>query len=238
MASGAYDCSRPRREASLGAVPESRERLIRLNSLLAGLAFTAALGAAPAPVRAQEGSTAARLGGAALGLYSGSLLGLSGSTLACSQAAGPRTCARIALAGGGAVGGIAGGLLGDADSDDVGEAYRAAGYGALAGAAVGVLVKELVYYYDWVDVLAFMALGAAIGPVAPGAGLGLAAGAAVGFGIRLVVPSFELTDVAALGGIGLALGGLAAWALEAAEERGDSDDTGSSLTFDLLTIRF
>ncbi|UCF20109.1 MAG: hypothetical protein JSU87_01495 [Gemmatimonadota bacterium] len=219
-------------------MPESPERLVKLKVLVPGLLVAAALLAAPAPVQAQEGSTAASLGGAALGLYSGALLGLSGSTLACSQVAGPRSCARLALAGGGAIGGIAGGLLGDADSREIEDAYRAAGYGALAGAAVGVLVKELVYYYDWVDVLAFTALGGAIGPVAPAAGLGLAAGAAVGFGLRLVVPSFELTDVAALGGIGLALGGLTAWALEAADARGNSDGDGPSVTIDLLNISF
>jgi hypothetical protein len=166
------------------------------------------------------------------------MLGLAGSTVSCAQVAATRTCARLALAGGGAIGAVAGGLLGDADAREVEDAFRAAGYGALAGAAVGIAVKELVYYYDWLDVVAFTALGAAIGPVAPGAVIGLGAGAALGYGLYLIVPSFELTDVAALGGVGFAVGGLAAWALQAADARENSAGEGPSVSIDLLTLRF
>jgi len=135
-------------------------------------------------------------------------------------------------------GGVAGGLLGDADRGRVDDALRASGYGALAGAVVGVVTKELVYYYGWRDVAAFAALGAAIGPVAPGAAIGLAAGGALGLGLSLIIPSMELTDVAALGGVGLAVGGLAAWAIKAADARDESGDSGPTLTLDLVTLRF
>jgi hypothetical protein len=203
-----------------------------------GIVVAAALVARPEPIRAQEGTTTSRLAGAALGLYSGSLVGLAAGALPCSQVAATRTCSRIALASGGVIGGITGGMLGDADSKAIEDAYRDAGYGALAGAAVGIVVKQLVYYYDWADALAFTALGAAIGPVAPQAALGLAVGAASGFGLRLVVPSFELTDVAALGGIGLAVAGLTAWALKAGDAREGPGVEVPSVTIDLLTLRF
>ncbi|HSG82101.1 MAG TPA: hypothetical protein VLC48_07620 [Gemmatimonadota bacterium] len=192
----------------------------------------------PSAARAQDRSTAATAGGAALGLYSGALLGLAGSTVPCAQVSGTRTCARVALGVGGVAGGVAGGLLGDADTRAVEDAFRAAGYGALAGAAVGVLVKELVYYYDWGDVLAFTALGSAIGPVWPGAALGLAAGGALGFGLYLVFPTIEFTDAVALGGVGLAVGGLAAWAIKAADARSEGGNSAPSLTVNLLNLRF
>jgi hypothetical protein len=139
---------------------------------------------------------------------------------------------------GGLGGGAAGGLLGDADARAVEDAFRAAGYGAVAGFAVGVVVKELVYYYDWGDVLAFSALGAAVGPVWPGAALGLAAGGAVGFGLYLIFPSVEFTDAVALGGVGLAVGGLVAWAVKASDARSEEGDTTPSLSVNLLSVRF
>lgn len=144
----------------------------------------------------------------------------------------------MAFTAGGLAGGIAGGLLGDADSGKVDDALRASGYGALAGAVVGLVARELVYYYGWPDVAAFAALGGAIGPVAPAAALGFAVGGGLGFGLALIVPSIELTDVAALSGVGLAVGGLAAWAIKAAEARDDSHGTGPSLTIDLVSVRF
>lgn len=173
-----------------------------------------------------------------MGFYSGSLLGLAGGVLPCAQVDATRSCSRITFAAGGVIGGVAGGLLGDADVGRVDAALRASGYGALAGAVVGFVVKELVYYYGWRDVAAFAALGAAIGPVTPAAALGLAVGGALGFGLSLIVPSIELTDVAALGGVGLAVGALASWAIRAADARDDSGASGPSLTVDLVTLRF
>ena len=216
---------------------ETGKRPASSRALIAGLIIAAAFWGRPHAIRAQEGSGAARLGGTLIGLYSGSVLGLTGSALPCAQNAATRTCARVALASGGVIAGIAGGVLGDADSEAVEDALRAAGFGALAGAAVGVAVKELVYYYDWPDVLAFTALGAAIGPVAPGAALGLVAGGILGFGLYLIVPSFEFADAAALGVAGLAVGGLVAWTLKAADARSDPARV-PSVTIDLLTLRF
>jgi hypothetical protein len=166
------------------------------------------------------------------------MLGLAGGVLPCAQVAATRGCSRIALGAGGAIGGVAGGLLGDADAGRVEDALRASGYGVLAGAVVGLVTKELVYYYGWRDVAAFAALGAAIGPVAPAAAIGFAAGGVLGFGLSLIIPSMELTDVAALGGVGLAVGGLAAWTIKAADARDDSGASGPTLTVDLLTLRF
>jgi hypothetical protein len=219
-------------------VRELREYSIARRALALGLLAATTLVVEPTSALAQEGSTAARWGGAALGLYSGALLGLAGGVLPCAQVAATRGCSRIAFAAGGAIGGVSGGLLGNADSGRVDDALRASGYGALAGAVVGVVVKELVYYYGWRDVAAFAALGAAIGPVAPAAAVGFAAGGAVGFGLSLIIPSMELTDVAALGSVGLAVGGLAAWAIKAADARDDSGASGPTLTVDLVTLRF
>jgi hypothetical protein len=217
-------------------------RLWRLSIARRALAFgflaATALVAEPTSTWAQEGSTGARLGGAALGLYSGALLGLAGGVVPCAQVAATRSCSRIAFGAGAAIGGVSGGLLGDGDAGKVDDALRASGYGALAGAVIGVVVKEAVYYYGWRDVAAFAALGAAIGPVAPAAAIGFAAGGALGFGLSLIIPSMELTDVAALGGVGLAVGGLAAWAIKAADARDEPGDFGPTVTVDLVTLRF
>lgn len=215
---------------------ESRRQSIALKALVAGLSIATALAAWPASSSGQEGSTSARLGGAALGLFSGSLLGLGGAVVPCAQVAATRTCSRVAFAAGGVAGGLAGAMLGDADSGRVDDALRASGYGALAGAVFGFVAKEAVYYYGWLDVGAFAALGAAIGPVAPAVALGFVAGGALGFGLSLIVPSIEFTDVAALSGIGLAIGGLAAWAIKAADAQGDP--AGPNLMIDLVTFRF
>lgn len=179
----------------------------------------------------------ATLGGAALGLYSGSLLGLAGSVVPCAQLFATHACARAALVVGGVAGGISGGLLGDADGGAVEDALRDAGYGALVGATVGVVARHLVYYYDWADVLAATALGSAIAPVWRGAAVGLVAGGALGLGLYLVSPSIELTDGVALGGVGLALGGLVAWAVHAGDARSGSDDSMPRMTVNLLTVR-
>lgn len=207
-----------------------------MKARVAGALVAAALSAWPSSGLSQEGSGAARLGGAALGLYSGSLLGLAGGVVPCAQVAATRTCSRVAFAAGGVAGGIAGGFLGDADSGRVNDALRASGYGALAGAVVGFVAKELVYYYGWMDVAAFAALGAAVGPVAPAAGLGFLAGGTLGFGLSLILPSVELTDVAALGSVGLAVGGLTAWAIKAADAQDESG--GPSVMIDVVTFRF
>jgi hypothetical protein len=164
------------------------------------------------------------------------MLALAGGVVPCAQVAATRTCSRVAFAVGGVTGGIAGGFLGDADSGRVEDALRASGYGALAGAVVGFVAKELVYYYGWTDVAAFAALGAAVGPVAPGAGLGFLAGGALGIGLSLILPSMELTDVAALGSIGFAVGGLAAWGIKAADARDESG--GPNVMIELVTFRF
>lgn len=214
---------------------ETRKHSLALKALIFGVSVATAVGAWPSSSLAQEGSTAARLGGAAVGLFSGSLLGLGGAVVPCAQVAATRTCSRIAFGAGGLTGGLAGAALGDADSGRVDDALRASGYGALAGAVVGFVAKEAIYYYGWLDVGALAALGAAIGPVAPAAALGLAAGGALGLGLSLILPSIELTDVAALSGVGLAVGGLAAWVIKAADAQ--DEPGGPNLMIDLVTLR-
>jgi len=175
--------------------------------------------AVPALVAAQsEGSTEAAVLGGALGAYSGAGLALAASLVPCDRSpAGPR-CARIVSALGGASGLVAGSLMGHADEDEVLRRLRGAGYGSLIGAGVGLALREAVRQYDWPDVLASAALGAAVGASAVGAGLGFAAGAATGTLLWQGLGVIDASETVALGLGGLALGGLVGWAVSATDD--------------------
>lgn len=175
--------------------------------------------AGPRTLEAQEseGSTAAAVGGAALGLYSGSVLGLTGSLVPCSQRTRGLLCTRLSAVMGGLVGGISGGVIGANDTDLARHHARNAGIGALAGSLTGALLKKFVRHYGFLDAGAGVMLGAAIGAAPKGAGLGFASGAVVGTVLWQLVPSFEVADAASLGLGGLALGGLASWVASAVQ---------------------
>jgi hypothetical protein len=176
----------------------------------------------PAPAQETAGSGWARVGGGALGLYSGAVLGVAGSLIPCSQTLAGVKCVRAAGVAGGVIG-LAGGVyLGDADAEAVASAFRGAGYGLLAGSLMGFTLKEIVPHYGWADVFTAGAVGAAIGASAPGAAIGLAAGVAVGTVLWWAVPSFELADAMATGFVGMAVGGLAGWIVRAVDARSDA----------------
>jgi hypothetical protein len=189
-------------------------------------------------LRAQEaeGADWARFVGGALGLYSGAILGTAGGLLPCSQtAAGPR-CVRLTAFAGGSIGLVGGVYLGDASADDVETALKGAGYGLLIGSATGVLLKELVYTYDWLDVATVGAIGTAVGASARGVAIGLAAGGLVGTVLWFVLPSFDPADAVGLGIAGMAIGGVADWVFRGVEAR--ESETASAWFVLPVTIRF
>jgi hypothetical protein len=176
-----------------------------------------------------DGSAWAAAGGAALGVYSGSLLGLLGSLTPCSQTYAGARCVRIATVAAGAVGLASGALLGAAGGDRLGDHAKTAGYGVLIGTAAGLAMKPLVQRFGWQDVATVAALGGAIGTSAKGAGIGFAAGSLVGLILWQLIPGFELPDAFATVFAGLAVGGIGALTGEALDR-----PTSDAPTFQLV----
>ena len=187
------------------------------NSLRATAALAATLLLAATSTHAQEGSDWARVGGGALGLYSGAALGTVGSLIPCSQTYAGARCVRGIGVVSGLVGLTAGFYLGDLDEDAVVDAYRGAGYGLLIGSAAGVVLKEVVERYNWADVAATGLVGAAIGSSAKGAAIGFAAGSVVGLGLFWAIPSFEMPNAVGVAVMGMALGGISSWVVRSFE---------------------
>jgi hypothetical protein len=160
-----------------------------------------------------SGSTGAALGGAMLGAYSGTVLGLLGASGPCNRTLSGARCPRVAAALGGAVGLAAGVRMGRDDRDALTGRFRGAGYGAVVGGLVGYGLSLGVRQYEWLDVGTFAAVGAGIGASPAGAGLGFGAGAVVGALSCLVIPDFKIGDAVALSLVGLTLGGLAGWVM-------------------------
>lgn len=174
------------------------------------------VGIVPPAAHAQtsNGSTAAALGGAALGLYSGAVFGTLGSLIPCSQTYAGAKCVRIAVATASAIGMASGIALGAADSDRLADHAAGAGFGALIGLGAGLAVKPFVPRFAWQDVAALALAGGGVGASAKGAVIGLAAGTVIGVALWQIVPSFELPNAFAAALAGLAIGGLGALAFE------------------------
>ena len=170
-----------------------------------------------APARAQEtsGSTWAAVGGGALGLYSGAVLGSMGSWLPCNRTYQSMTCVRVSTVGAGVIGAASGIVIGAVDSETLGDAALGAGIGFAAGAAAGIVMKPFLQRFGWDDVAAVGLMGGAIGASPVGAAVGLGAGTLIGVVLWQVVPSIELSDALAFSVGGMALGGLTGWVYRA-----------------------
>jgi len=158
-----------------------------------------------------DGSVGTAIGGALLGAYSGSVLGLIGGFGPCNRTLSGSACPRIAVAVGGGLGLASGLRLEAEDLGALNDRWRSAGYGAAIGGLVGYGLSLGVRQYGWRDVATFMAVGAGIGASPKGAGIGFAAGAAVGALGWMGLPNWKIGDAVAVSLVGLAAGGLAGW---------------------------
>ena len=90
-----------------------------------------ALSCGSAGLRGQEttdstdGSTWAAVGGAALGAYSGTVLGALGSLIPCTRTYEGPACVRPAAIGGGIIGGLGGATIGAIDASLIGNSWLA-----------------------------------------------------------------------------------------------------------------
>jgi len=184
--------------------------------------------ALPAGTRAQtvlppppptEGSTGAAVAGAALGGFSGVMLGTLGSIIPCSQTYAGASCVRVAAIAGGTIGFAGGIYLGAGSNDAIERAARGAGFGLLFGSATGIGMKLFLPRFGWADVAATGLIGASIGASARGAALGLAAGTVIGFGMFALDDRFGLPNAVSIGLMGAAVGGIGSWFVRAVQER-------------------
>lgn len=175
------------------------------------------LAARPAPAVAQQtsGSAWAAVGGGALGLYSGAVLGSVGSWLPCNRTYQSMTCVRVSTVAAGVVGAASGVAIGAIDSETLGDAALGAGIGFAAGAAAGIVMKPFLERFGWDDVAAVGLMGGAIGASPVGAAVGFGAGTLIGLALWQLVPSIELSDALAFSVGGMVLGGLTGWVYRA-----------------------
>ena len=192
----------------------------RFSKVAALLSFLLALAVVlPRGSAGQTGERGAiRAGGAALGAYSGATLGLVGSLVPCNRVLSGRRCVRVVTAVAAAGGLVSGTVLSIRDESRIHDRLRGSGYGALAGAVVGLGLRNFVRQYDWADVAAASAVGAAIGASAVGAGVGFAMGAVPGLLLWKGLGAIDTSDAVALSLAGLALGGLVGWAVAAGRD--------------------
>ena len=176
-----------------------------------------------------DGSTVGAVGGAALGVASGSVLALMGGLVGCNRTLRPTRCSRITTAAGAAIGLTAGAAIGWRNDPGLDDRLQSAALGAAVGAAVGWGLKKFIRQYEWSDVAAASVLGLAIGASAKGSGLGFAAGGAVGFLLWHLHPSVGPGGAVAWALAGMAAGGLGDWVADAVQ--GGSEPSGIPVSF-------
>lgn len=194
-------------------------RIIPRIALLASIVGNLFTQAPHAAGQSSSTSTASLVGGGVLGAYSGTVLGLVGAAGPCDRLLAGPTCPRTGALLGGAVGLAAGMVLGNNDSATLENHAKNAGYGAVAGGAVGLGLASLVRPYEWPDPLAFAAVGAAIGAAPKGSAVGFATGVVVGTLGWVAFPRLTAGDAITVAVVGLAVGGITEWVLEARDSR-------------------
>jgi len=194
-------------------------------------AILALLLAIAVPLGAQEptGSGGSAAAGAALGAYSGFVLGGAAAWIPCNQTLSGIRCVRTG-AGIGAGLGLASGLaLGLADSGAVGDAYVRAGIGFAGGSLVFAALGPFLDRWSWKDVVAGGVLGSSIAAGGPGTWIGLALGSGVGVGLWQLVPGVELPDAVGVGLLGMAFGGITSWIVQAVQAGEDGSPAGPAV---------
>ena len=134
------------------------------------------------------------------------------------------------------MGGISGAAIGNVDRDFAVDHVRGAAVGAAIGLGTGLVLKELVRQYGWLDAGDGAFLGGAIGAAPRGSGIGAASGALTGLALWALVPAFEPGDVVALTLAGLAVGGLTQWIVDASRA-GPGGDAGVPVTLFSMPVR-
>ncbi|MGI9627918.1 MAG: hypothetical protein ACR2QM_13865 [Longimicrobiales bacterium] len=182
--------------------------------------------------QSSDGDTGPAVVGAAIGAFSGGALSLLGSLEPCNRSLQGRRCVLLSMTTGGMVGLVSGGVMGSRNSADVEDRLRGLGIGGMVGSVAGLGLQRVVRPYDWADVGATTALGAAMGAAPIGSAIGFGAGAVTGLLLWQAWPAFQLSDAVAVALVGLASGALVDWVSGAA---GAGDMPMTHLTFSIPT---
>lgn len=197
-------------------------------ALLASALLSTLLSARPGAALAQDsdGTALSAGGGALLGLYSGTALGLVGGLLPCDRTTLGPGCPLATAVAGGALGLVAGGLIGSEDVDAARRRSRGALYGLLIGGFAGGFLQEAVRQYAWTDAVLVAGYGAAVGAAPRGTLIGTGVGAVAGGLAWALSPRGGIQDLILFSVVGGAVGGLADWAGGAFDAR---DRPGSEM---------
>ncbi|MDX1495645.1 MAG: hypothetical protein R3253_16370 [Longimicrobiales bacterium] len=181
-----------------------------------------------------DGDAWTTVAGAAMGFYSGSVMGVLGTMMPCNRTLTGDRCVALGVGAGAAMGMVMGGVIGAQSTNALDSRVENAAIGVVAGAVVGVGLRRVVRQYQWADVGAVALLGGALGAAPTGSLIGFGAGAATGALYWWLIPDATVADAALLSLLGVAVGGMVDWADGAASAKRDRPPT----TIPLLTIRF
>ncbi|UCG86636.1 MAG: hypothetical protein JSW71_22510 [Gemmatimonadota bacterium] len=175
-----------------------------------------------------SGSTEAAIGGAALGAYSGVMLGTVGSIVPCTQTYWGDKCVRWSAVGGGVIGVVSGAVIGANDADHIERSASGAAIGFSVGFAAGLVLKSIAQRVGWQDAAAVGLLGGAMGAAPKGAVIGLGLGTVVGFTLSQTVDGFKTPDLVGAAVGGATLGALTDWIVSAVRVSDDPPAQGGT----------
>lgn len=194
------------------------------------------LAAGPASAAAQtEGSTGAAAVGAALGGVAGGTFAAVGSIFPCARTYAGAKCVRTVSITGTLVGLASGMAIGASDRDEVERMAKGAAIGLAVGSGLGLVVKKVILYSTWGDVVASGAIGMAVGTSPEGALIGLGVGGLVGVVAWQLIPRFDLVNTTDAALLGMAIGGVGSLIYRGIKAQ--TEGTAQAVTFP-VSIRF
>jgi len=215
--------------------------MAQVRVMLSGRISPAVLGillilAKPGVLWGQEpsGTTGAAIAGAAIGAYSGGMVGAMGSIVPCTQTYWGAKCVRWSAAAGGVIGLVSGAIIGANNSEEIERSAKTAAIGFGIGFAAGAVLKPIAQRVGWQDVTAVGLMGGAVGAAPKGAVIGLGVGTVIGFTLFKTVDGFNMPDLVGAAVGGAAIGALTDWVVTAINTSRDGGVEGSPQ----LTIPF
>jgi hypothetical protein len=177
------------------------------HALVLGLTLLLANGSVNAAAQT-AGNSGAAVVGAALGMAAGATFGTVGSIFPCTRTYAGSKCVRTSAIVGTVLGAGSGLALGSVDSEAIERMATGGAIGFTIGAGLGLVVKEVILYSTWGDVLGAGAIGMAVGTSPKGALIGMTVGGALGVTLWQVIPKFDLVNATEVTLLGMAVGGV------------------------------
>ena len=200
------------------------------------LALVLLLAAGRQSVVAQAvGSSGAAAAGAALGGVAGGTFAAVGSIFPCARTYAGAECVRTSSITGTLVGLASGMAIGASDRDEVERMAKGAAIGFAVGSGLGLVVKKVILYSTWGDVVASGAIGMAVGTSPEGALIGLGVGGLVGVVAWQLIPRFDLVNTTDAALLGMAIGGVGSLIYRGIKAQ--TEGTAQAVTFP-VSIRF